>query len=162
MIKFIKADAVKLNASESDSVLIHVCNDCGVMGSGIALQIKNEHPSAFDIYYQHYRHFSKQQYEFGGNGFMCKDSRIFNMVAQSGFRGSNATNGRFLDYGWLANCIVQLTDELREMPQIRKIIIPVKMGAFRAGGDWEIVQEIVVGLLRDEEYDLVFCKFDRG
>lgn len=157
MIKHVKGDAVKLNRDMSTSVLVHVCNDAGVMGSGIALQIKNEHPSAYKVYKQ-----AEEQYGLiGGTSSYCTQSRIFNMVAQRSF-GPVGT-GRFLHYGWLAQCLADIGDFLIESVAFGKettIIIPVKMGAFRAGGDWDIVKEMCEHFFQD--FNIIYCEFDKG
>lgn len=36
---------------EKRGIIVHGCNTCGVMGAGIALQIKNRYPDAYRDYY---------------------------------------------------------------------------------------------------------------
>lgn len=46
MIEFIKGDITK----ETSGLIIHGCNARGVMGSGVALAIKNKWPEAYEAY----------------------------------------------------------------------------------------------------------------
>ena len=48
---------VTLNGNVLDvakGIIVHGCNAQGVMGSGIALEIKNRFPNVFDAYRKHY------------------------------------------------------------------------------------------------------------
>lgn len=97
--------------------LLHVCNNKGVMGSGIALEIKNRIPDAYTAY----------KYE----------DCILGVVTQG---------KRHLNYGALAECLFEI---YAEFPASKVIGIPFKMGADRAGGDWNIVLELVEYFLKD-------------
>ena len=162
-ISEIKGDAVKLNRTLDDSVLIHVCNDQGVMGSGIALQIKKEHPNTFKAYRNNYTSYISGGTNFGGSISWHSVDRICNLVAQASFGVGATGKVRYLNYGWLALCLAGLSDGLfwnHYGKEIRKIIVPVNMGAFRAGGDWEIVKEMIIGVLNGAVEEIIFCEFD--
>jgi hypothetical protein len=67
------------------------------------------------------------------------------MVAQDGYGQSK----RHLNYGALAECLFEIYAEY--VPTSKVIGIPYKMGADRAGGDWNIVLELVEYFLKDFE-----------
>ena len=76
--KHIKADAIKYVLEDPENrILLHVCNDEGVMGSGIALQVKETWPSAFEAYKQH---------TALGDITASECGNVINMVAQKGYR----------------------------------------------------------------------------
>lgn len=136
-------------------VLLHVCNNKGVMGSGIALEIKNRIPDA----YKQYKH-SKYQlgsttigvYEFGDEMFTHYRGKVFNMVAQDGY----GKGIRHLNYGALADCLRQVAEHRACTDET--IGLPYKMGADRAGGDWEIVLELIEYILKD--FNVVIYKLE--
>ena len=150
-IKFVKGNAVDALIDGEIDVLLHVCNNKGVMGSGIALEIKNKIPDAYQVY--------KGDPELGevtigkyGDYHVC---RVYNMVAQEGYgRGI-----RHLNYGALADCLHQAAIEASYSGS-PAIGLPYKMGADRAGGNWEIVLEMVIYFLKD--FDVVVYELENG
>jgi O-acetyl-ADP-ribose deacetylase (regulator of RNase III) len=140
-VKFKKVNAVSALIDGEVDVLIHVCNNKGVMGSGIALEIKNRIPDAFVAYKQ--IPCDLGTCTFGWNfentettyGFVC------NMVAQDGY----GQGVRHINYGALAQCL----SKVKALDNSLRIGLPYKMGADRAGGDWNIVLEMVEFILKD-------------
>lgn len=128
-------------------ILLHVCNAQGVMGSGIAREVKERIPSA-------YRRYIDSGYDLGGVSFSDGTS-VANMVAQKnyGYDGK-----RYLDYGMLAKCLYQVHSLVN--PYNKEYVIPYNMGSDRAGGDWGIVLELCKGIL--DEDNITIVKFNRG
>ena len=130
-------------------VLLHVCNNKGVMGSGIALEIKNRVPNAW--------------YEYKGDPVLGEvtigiygdrfNGGVYNMVAQAGY----GKGIRHLNYGALADCLHQAAIEASYSGS-PTIGLPYKMGADRAGGEWEIVLELVEYFLKD--FNVVIYKLE--
>jgi len=151
-------DAVKALKNRDIDVLLHVTNDQGVMGSGIALQIKHDIPDAYVGY--------KENHALGEISFgeYCSGGFVINMTAQS-FYGK-VGSGRFLNYGALSKCLNDVYEFLETQHDYDdcknvKIGIPVRMGAVRAGGDWEIVKEMVDFLL-GRHFTVIYYDFDKG
>lgn len=160
MSEIIQGDAVQALLDDDIDLLLHVCNDQGVMGSGIALTIKNRIPAAFAAYREYYElgavsfgEVEETQYAYRG---------VFNLVAQAGY--GQAGSNRFLNYGALAECLTTVADYCNSVQQDLsfrfRIGIPVCMGSFRAGGDWEIVKEMCDFMLRHHE--VVYYDFNKG
>lgn len=154
-IKFVKGNAVSALIDGDIDVLLHVCNNKGVMGSGIALEIKNRVPDAFSSYKQ-FMHplgtVSVGVHEFGDEMFTHYRGKVFNMIAQDGY----GSGKRFLNYGALADCLKAVASHRSYSGD--KIGLPYKMGADRAGGDWEIVLEMVTYFLKD--FDVVIYELE--
>jgi|LakMenE18May11ns_1017448.scaffolds.fasta_scaffold9835953_2 O-acetyl-ADP-ribose deacetylase (regulator of RNase III) len=136
-MKIVKGDLVKavLNSSEDEpQVMLHVCNNKGVMGSGIALQVKNLIP---DAYYT-YKEF-ESGFKFGlqlGTISVCHN--VINLHAQDGYgRGI-----RHLDYEALYKCLEKAAVYLKSAG-IERVGVPYRMGSDRAGGDWRIVSAML-------------------
>lgn len=138
-IKQIKGNAVDYVLAKDDRVLLHVCNNKGVMGSGIAKEIRERIPEAFHVY----RNSSLEL------GTVSSCGKVINMVAQDGY----GEGIRHLNYGALARCLL--------IASIRKsrveFVVPYKMGADRAGGDWEIVKELLNFFILDK-YNLTIVE----
>ena len=152
-VKHIKADAIKYVMSDPASrFLIHVCNDKGVMGSGIAKQVKETWPDAY------------QGYRDNCNLGQCSwglDNNCVNLVAQEGYRGykGNYESKRYLNYGALSECLAELAYNAYFFTDggQKEVVVPFKMGADRAGGDWEIVLEIVIYFLGND-FNITVCQ----
>ena len=124
-VNHVKGNAVDYVLAEENRKLLHVCNNGHVMGSGIALEIKNRIPEAYT------------EYMNGSNnlGTITECRKVINMVAQDGY----GKGIRHLNYGALARCL--MFAKMRLIPV--EYVIPYNMGADRAGGGWEIVKEMV-------------------
>jgi hypothetical protein len=66
---------------------------------------------------------------------------VVNMVAQNGY----GQGVRHLNYGALATCLQKVS----HLNKTLRIGLPYKMGAERAGGDWDVVLELVAFILKD-------------
>lgn len=144
-ITYKQGNAVDALINGEIDVLLHVCNNKGVMGSGIALEIKNRIPDAYQAYKNHELVCGLS---VGDNSYAWldspEDSVVVNMIAQNGY----GSGKRFLNYGALANCLCDVRNTF-EYEEVKAIGIPFKMGSDRAGGDWNIVLEMVEYFLKD-------------
>ena len=115
--------------------LLHVVNCQGVMGSGIAREIRERVPSAYENYREYYTSNNLKL------GVIIQSNPnepwVINMAAQE-FYGS--AGKRYLNYGALAKCFEEVNLERLDP---RPVIVPYLMGCDRAGGDWEIVEEML-------------------
>lgn len=147
-MRVIKYNAVDYILENDDCMLIHVCNDVGVMGSGIALEIKNKIPSAYTNY--------KKGDLILGNVNYSNNYKVANMIAQNkynGYKGVYNRNFCYLDYEALEKCLKKIKEE----SNCSEIVLPYKMGAQRAGGDWNTVLSLVEDILSDK-FEIIICK----
>lgn len=135
-MQIIQGDLVKAVLSSEDNtpqVMLHVCNNAGVMGSGIALQVKNQIPAA-------YRAYKEYESQWGvihlGTISMCEN--VINLHSQDGY----GKNRRHLDYEALYRSLEKAAIHI-ERNNIERVGIPYRMGSDRAGGDWRIVMAMV-------------------
>lgn len=147
MTKHIKYDALKYIKENNGCTLIHVTNDAGVMGSGIALQVKNQ----FESVYRAYMH----KYSLGSisGNLVDHHTAVWNLTAQEGY----GCGKRFLNYGALSQCLNSLSTKLRREGWCSTIVVPKNMGACRAGGNWEIVLELVEWYFND--FKIIVCEW---
>ncbi len=164
-IREINGDLLKHDAF----MIGHQVNCQKVMGSGIALQIKEQYPDCY-----------KQYMEFGEAGpnrlgKVCfwngPDKIIANMHAQLyyGYDGKKYTS-----YDALWDCFIKIRAECsllintidtdddiltaREKLLIKGIAFPYKLGSDRGGARWNIVREIIEESFRGVEYPVRIIK----
>lgn len=137
-------NAVDYVLANKNRVLLHICNTQGVMGSGIALEIKNRIPSAYAAY--------KDCESVVGlylGGISCS-GKVANLHAQRNYgRGT-----RHLNYGALVSCFRSFIERY-DYHYGEEVVIPHLMGCDRAGGDWEIVMELIEFILCD--FNVTIC-----
>ena len=145
----IEGDLLNLFELSSDIAIAHVCNCCGVMGSGIALSIKTRFPSAYDNY-------KKYEKDYGltlgtiSTKLFPSNRCIINLHAQQNYgRGK-----QHLDYIALRFCLSK-TREVLLGNNIKLFAIPHRMGSDRAGGDWNTVLKIVSEELNELQVTVV-------
>ena len=122
-------------------IICQQVNCKGVMGSGLAKQIRTKYPEA----YNSYTYFIKQCKEFDEpllgsvNKVILHDGRIlFNMFAQDGY----GRDKRYTDYTAFEHC---LEENRLLVPENKTIAIPYLIGCGLGGGDWYIIK----GMLED-------------
>jgi hypothetical protein len=133
--------------------MLHVCNDVGVMGSGIALEVKNRLPDAY------------RAYRAGGLyplqvGTISASENVINLVAQRGY----GQGIRHLDYEALYKCLEKARGTLEYIDPGRewRVGIPYKMGSDRAGGNWGVVLAMVAAAFKDSKTQIYIIKYEMG
>ncbi len=129
-------DAVAALKSGDINVLAHQVNLQGVMGAGIAKQIREAFPNVYELYREAVR-----THELGlANVQLVRvgpSQWIANIAGQSKFgRGGNHT-----DYGALRMAFSDLAEFL-DGTSLR-VGLPYGFGCGLAGGDWSIVSQII-------------------
>lgn len=133
----------------------HCANTWGIMGAGIALQIKKQYPKAH-VMAQQYAQFKDnlENVEFLHLPFhahcisLFRDNQpkfLFNLYGQEAIGVGNPQyqeTRRNVSYAVLAKALKEMHYYLLEWPQV-KIGFPKYMGCYRAGGDWHIVSELI-------------------
>jgi hypothetical protein len=119
---------------------MHCCNAQGVMGAGIARQIKEAFPESYAYYKSWCETGRKGEWLLGRNVI---HSNVINAIGQH-----QVGTGKQVHYGAIASCIA----DLHERKEIRNagmnmrpvtVAVPYLMGCGLAGGDREIVEELL-------------------
>jgi O-acetyl-ADP-ribose deacetylase (regulator of RNase III) len=123
--------------------IVHGCNAQGVMGSGVALGIKNTFPEAYTDYLtQHQEHGLTL-----GDAYLTVISEklfVWNAITQNLY----GQGPRQVSYDAIQECFAQVnsfivaaeSNAMNGPPA--EIHIPM-IGAARGGGNWEIIREII-------------------
>lgn len=150
MIVYKKGDLLKSDCN----IICHQVNCQGVMGSGIALQIRNQFPRT----YKEYVNFCKDvpKTTLLGKAFIVEeieDRYVGNLFGQNQFgRGKQQT-----DYGALENSLGHVI-YFANQKNLKTIGIPYKMGCDRGGGDWSVVESILKKLFDNSDLILEIYK----
>ena len=155
MIKHIKCDIFE---SGADAIL-HQVNCQGVMGSGIAKQVRERFPEV----YINYKRYCNEHEDLLGRTFPVlidpkhgsRIQAVFNLFAQNhyGYDGKCYT-----DYEALKKCLY----DVKQYTGYRKIAIPYKMSCHRGGGDWNVVYKMIEEVFGDSDCDILICEYDGG
>lgn len=121
--------------------LAHGCNAKGVMGSGVALIVKNDYNYAYQGYKTYH---DKWGLKLGGvviSEQQGEPTTIFNCITQNSY----GTDQRYANYGAIQSCIRSIDNYLClrfEDPKGIEVGFPM-IGAGLAGGDWSIIANII-------------------
>jgi len=150
MINIIDGDILQAK----EGIICHQVNCKGVMGSGLAKQIKEKYPEAYKEYlalctkYTHYEPLGSVQF------VNCHDGKIIaNIFGQRNYgRGSKQT-----DYDALEHGLLQLYDLSKQ--EGLTVAIPFNIGCGLAGGSWPFVYSMIEEVFQD--CDVILYRFNK-
>ena len=118
--------------------IVHGCNAQGVMGSGVALAVKNKYPSA----YRDYRSIYEEDGLTLGDAYPYVPIAglvIWNAITQDGY----GLPTRNCSYDAIQTCFEKIDNAVTSYSVIpQEIHIPM-IGAGLGGGNWEIIKTII-------------------
>lgn len=133
MIQEIKGNLLEVERG----IIVHGCNAQGVMGSGVAKQIKEKYPQAYDVY----KAFYDTKSLLLGNAvivYVKKSLWVANGITQK-YYGYNPAI-KYINY----DAVEGVFEQVREFnePYNLPICFP-KIGAGLGGGNWKIISTII-------------------
>ena len=155
---------VEGNLLESDvDIIVHQVNCHGVMGAGIAKQIREKFPNTY-LHYHRLCQNSDPMNLIGHNLYTPESLNgkriiIANIFGQNGF----GANRQHTDYEALDSCFALLAsaaNDLKARGLPNTIGLPYNIGCGLGGGDWKIVSNILRKHLSDLNVNIY--KFKRG
>lgn len=141
-------------SAENCGFIVHGCNAQGVMGSGIALTIKQRWPMVYKDY-----HYAKTQTETNELEMgsiipvpIDRDKVVVNAITQRYYTGHPlAPEGCQIDYEALLHCFEKINLLPKHYPHIAPILHFPSIGAGLGGGNWEVISEIIDTAITDLE-----------
>ena len=138
---------VKGNLLESDcDYICHQVNCQGVMGSGIARQIREKWPEVYWSYRDAY-----EQYRLGDVHRLlgsvdiamvtCSTQTVLNMFAQDTF---GYDGERYTSYDAFARCLEEIA---KIVPKDKTIGFPKNIGCGLGGGNWKVISALIEEIL---------------
>jgi len=144
-IKYMKGDMFKhVFPKGQNKVFLHGCNAQGVMGSGVAAQIKKLYPEAYEAY--RLKH-SLEGLILGDVVFShdyTTNTSVMNAITQQYYGRDKKTV--YVDYKVIEECIKLVDEECRISQWLYEDTIEVvmpKIGCGLANGDWNVVSAII-------------------
>lgn len=135
-IEYLQGDLFQLAEEHKIKYIAHGCNCQGVMGAGVALQIRNKFPSVYREYQLYCEH------NKGSLLGMIEvvpvfevDIAIINCFTQDLY----GRESFLVKYGAILECMKRINSHV---PEGSKVIMP-KIGAGLGGGNWEIISKII-------------------
>lgn len=163
MIKYIQCDIFQSGAD----IICHQVNCQGVMGSGIAKQVRENYPVVYEEYKRRCNIYSPKDL-LGMAQFVGTAHRhntpflgIFNLYAQEKF---GYDGKQYTDYAALYKCFKQLKESIPNLKGEKYVIaIPYMMSCCRGGANWETVYGIIKDVLgNDDRFDVLICEYNGG
>jgi len=148
-VEYIEGD-VRSQSFESDYRYIpHCCNDIKAMGSGVAYALLNKWPIVRHKYLEMDQELGKV-----GIAICSNDTVVFNMIAQHGVMSGRDENGTAVGddgkppirYDALEKCMNKISLGLQmtiESGKTCEIHCP-KFGSDLAGGDWDVIEKMII------------------
>lgn len=120
-------------------VIVHGCNTHGVMGSGVAKQIKEKYPECYQVYKDR---FYSDGLNLGENVIFrpTDDLFIVNAITQKHY---GKTGEKFVSYDALDTCFKNLVLVMDSWDYPKMDIHIPQIGAGLGGGNWEIIEKII-------------------
>lgn len=138
-IKFVRGNVLSPNKENKCVVVCHQVNCKGVMGAGLAKQVRQMHPGVYAAYLDKC---NQIQVGVGGVG----DVQFCSALNKSGYIIANifgqddcGRNERYTDYDALRKAFTHIAQAFPN----DTIRIPYKMGCGLGGGEWPVVLEII-------------------
>jgi hypothetical protein len=120
-------------------VIPHICNDLGGWGSGFVVPLGKLYPEAEAAYRRWHSH------RFDSSAGPWSNSIVANMIAQHGTVTrpmDDDPNRPPVRYTALAACMSKVANYIAHLPQGTAIHAP-KFGAGLAGGNWDLIEELI-------------------
>lgn len=149
MIEFKEGDIFTKNEDSEKIVCIaHQCNALGVMGAGLAKQVKTRYPEAYNLYHART---SSGLAELGDSVMVKVDDKtngimyIANLIGQYGYGTDRVqTDYSMLEIAINDMCWWLINSDSKAYKEGRMVIrFPYLMGCGLAGGDWDKVFSLI-------------------
>ena len=134
-----------------EDFIIHQVNCKGIMGSGVALAIRNEFPMVYREYIEMckpYKYSNTQQLlgrvqyvQVYNQDNIKAPFYCINMFSQDGI----GYNRQHTDISAMQNCLLDININCKE----RTVAFPWKVGCVRGGADWDKVLPLITNTLTD-------------
>ena len=146
--------------------IAHSCNCQNVMGGGIAKQIKDRYPKAFEADTERWGN----EYNDGGN-WRCQigdyskaviedQGTIYNLYTQSGY----STKERQVHYEYFWKAMKAMQEDLlfnQHELNVRQVVgLPYGISCGLAGGKWKIIKAIIEDIFLDSMIECYIVKFE--
>ncbi len=154
-LKYVNGDVCN-PLGEDSKLIIHVVNDMGAMGAGVAKALFSKWYDVRKRYLEWYE--KNNQLNLGTIQAIKVEKNIvvINMVAQHKIGYEN--NLPPIRYDALTQCIIKVQNLAKKYTA--SVHIPYNMGCGLAGGKWDVVEDIIINNLCKEDIPVVIYDID--
>jgi len=144
MVSFVNKDITTI----TEGIICHQVNCRGVMGAGLAKQIRNKFPKAYEDYIQQYRN---NKLQLGNVIFTTINTYPFLVIANLCGQDGYGRQGVFTIYQAVRQCLYKVVNYKNFLvgPYLLPIYIPDHMGCTLGGGDWKKILQIIDKIIPD-------------
>ncbi len=137
------------------------------MGAGIAKQIKDRYPKAFEADHEHW----SNEYNDGGNwrvqlggyskAVIDNQKTVYNLYTQSGY----STRERQVNYEYFWKALKAMEEDLLSVQddagESQVVGLPYGISCGLAGGNWKIIKAIIEDIFLDSAIQCYIVKFNQ-
>jgi len=153
-ITYVKGDATHPQG-EGKQLIIHCCNDIGVMGAGVALAIKKKWP----VVYSQYRIWYKKGKDFKLGNIQAvrveKDVAVVNMIGQKDIYKKGGVPP--IRYKAIESCLTKVAD-LAE--KYGASVHAPQFGSGLSGGKWNVIEGMLQELICSRDIPVTVYKWE--
>ena len=130
-------------------VIAHQCNCQGVMGSGVAKEVKDKYPHVYESY--------RKDYESGllkpgyVNYTEAKPGQIIASFCGQDKFGSDGK--QYTDYNAVKECLFDIALNM-SLSELKTIAFPYNVCCGRGGGDWNIIYKMIADIFTDFDVEI--------
>ena len=157
MIKYTKGDACETKFRPV--VIAHIVNDCGKFASGFAAAVAKKWPNVQQAYFDWSKTISLRGNFYLGQIQVVKAEdgiAVANMIGQRDY-GEGFHHIKPIRYEAVNECLYRLNLYLHQMqPKMmdRISVVFPRIGTLRAGGDWRIIEPLIIQNLINSGWDV--------
>lgn len=152
MVNYVKGNLLDSNCD----YICHQVNCQGVMGSGIARQIRERWPEVYRRYRECYENCNNPDHQLGRIDIIQNgedERKVVNVYSQCSY---GYDGGRYTSYDAFADCLYELTHYVM---RDKTIGFPKNIGCGLGGGNWKIISALIEEILGDE-YEVYIYEWD--
>ena len=136
--------------------IAHVANCQCVFGAGIARQIREQYPEAYEADLETKKGDRNKLGTFSSAHVLDENKFIYNLYGQFGYGGGI----RNLDYPALEKSLWSLRDHLEGKQGVDIILgFPTRIGCGLAGGSWDIVKPLVEKMFSTANFETIWVEY---
>ena len=135
-------------------VMVHGCNAQGVMGSGIALAVKNIYPGAYEAYRKAHETKGLKLGSIIPYYDVTDMVWVINGITQNRY---GRDGSRFVSYDAVTEVFSNTRSYIEQQPGFKRLFFPL-IGAGLGGGNWRIIQTIIEEVFDGSDIPLILVK----
>lgn len=150
-VNYIKGDIFDSNIG-GRKILVHVVNDLGIMGAGIALAIRNKWPIVYDKYKKWATgYITSVPFQLGEVQFVNVERNLVvaNMVGQQGIGYKSGKPP--VKYDAINSCLKKVAEIAKKY---NSVVIGPKFGAGLAHGDWNTIEQLIIKNMCEKDIEV--------